>query len=87
MNASNTGLYEAIEFMDDEPGSEAALRLARSLATQSAGLALLCALALDAVAYGDCAQDCDPADVAGIASRLMIESYNDLTVASSIVMR
>lgn len=85
MNATKAGLYEAIDFMDDDAGTVEALQDAGSLASQSAGIALLCALALDAVAYGDCEQACDPSDVAGIASRLMFKCWDDLTVAVNIM--
>lgn len=85
MKAVKGGLCEAADFMGEEPGSADALEHAGSLASQSAGIALLCSIALDAAAYGGCGQGCDPAEVAGIASRLMHKCWNDLTVAVDIM--
>lgn len=84
MNAVKAGLYDAADFMDDEVGSDEAMKHARSLVAQAAGIALVCSLAMDSVAEsaGDAVQaDC----VAWPVSRLMFKCYDDLTVAENII--
>ncbi|MEA5020760.1 MAG: hypothetical protein VB027_10380 [Gordonibacter sp.] len=85
MNAVKAGLYDAADFMDDEVGSDEAMRHARSLVAQAAGIALVCSLAMDSVAEdggGDALQaDC----VDWPVSRLMFKCWDDLTVAENLI--
>lgn len=85
MNAVKQGLYRADDARGCEPGTPEAVVEAARLVCQAAGLSLMCSLALDSVAYGDCEPDCAADDLAAIASRVMFECWNDLTVAASFM--
>ncbi len=85
MNATEPGLFDGTDAMDDEEGSEEGRRHAGMLASQAAGIALVCSLALDAVAFGKEREEVDARDVADTASRLMFKCWCDLTVATGIM--
>lgn len=86
MNAEKLGLYRSEEAADDEEGSPDARRDAAMLISQSAGISLLCALALDAVAFDGKKDDgIDVEEIASISSSLMFECWDALTVASGIM--
>lgn len=78
-------IYDGTDAMDDEEGSEEGRRHAGMLASQAAGIALVCSLALDAVARGSKKSEIDARDVADTASRLMFKCWCDLTVATGIM--
>lgn len=80
------GLYDAVDFVDEAPGSDAAENGASALVSQSAGISALCALALEAVASGTTERGPDIEDVAAAASRLMFKCWNDLAVAANLIV-
>lgn len=86
MNAIKPGLCNAADYMDGEPGSESASRDAAFLTSQAAGIALVCSLATDAVAFGSY-EVCEPHEVSGIVSKLLFKCYDDLTVAVNLLDR
>lgn len=81
--ASHPGLYNAVDFMDDEEGGEEAGKHAASLVAQSAGIALVCSLALDSAALDGDAFQADA--VAEPVSRLLFKCYDDLAVAANLM--
>lgn len=85
MNSDHPSLYDAIDMMESKPGSKEAIRDAGILAGQAAGIALICSLALDSVAYEDSDGACDARDVAGIASQLLFKCWNDLATATNLM--
>lgn len=84
MNATKPGLYDAGGMMTG-PETADALRDAGVLANQAAGIALVCSLALDALAdEGDRSARISE-EVAETASRLMFKCWGDLTAAMSLL--
>ena len=85
MRAGKQGLCGGSDFSGCEPGTGDAGNGASMLSNQAAGIALLCAIALDAAAHGDGGYECDPADVAATASRLMVRCSDDLFAAVNLL--
>lgn len=85
MNATNPGLYNAIDFLDDEKGSAEAEKHAESLVAQAAGISLVCSLAMDSIAADGGGGACQADDVTRTVSRLMFKCHDDLVVASNLM--
>lgn len=81
----STDLRDAVEFVDEAPGSSAGLDAAKLLASQSAGLAGLCAIALDAAARSGCASSLPVEEIARSSSKIMMKCWDDLTVAANLI--
>lgn len=86
MNSIKPGLYNASDYANVTPGTPEAGRNASVLISQAAKIALVCSLALDAVALGPY-EVCDPREVSGTAAKMMFECYEDLTVALNLLDR
>lgn len=85
MNANNPGLYNAIDFVDDEKGSDEAENHAESLVAQAAGISLVCSLAMDSIAADGGGEALQADDVLWPISRLLFKCYDDLTVAANLM--
>lgn len=82
---SRSGMCGAIDYIDKDPRSTEAMQGVRALATQSAGIAAVCALALDSLAYFRFDNGPQVEDVAAAASQLLFKCWDDLTVAANLV--
>lgn len=85
MISRKRGMQDAIDFVDEEPGSKRAMEGASALTSQSAGIAALCALALDSVVCDGRDAGPEATEIAVTASNLMMKCWDDLTVAASIM--
>ena len=75
----------AADYVDEIPGSKEAMLGVFDIATQSAGIAAVCALALDSLAYSRFDNGPQVEDVAAAASQLLFKCWDDLTVAANLV--
>lgn len=82
---SRPGICGAIDYIEEDPRSIEAMQGVRALATQSAGIAAICALALDSAACSRYANGPQVEDVAVAASRLLFKCWDDLAVAANLV--
>ncbi|PNV66701.1 hypothetical protein [Enteroscipio rubneri] len=85
MSEATTGLFGASDFERDEPGCDGAVLHALSLIDQSAGMALVCAGAIERAAEGCGSCDCQLADMACIVSRLLRKCGGDLAAAVRLI--
>lgn len=85
MNAKKCGLYKASDFPVEPEGSTLPETGAATLAAQSSGMLLVCALALDAVAYGEHSEGFDAAEVAGAVSHLLLECREGVAAAVGLL--
>lgn len=81
----NIDIVNAVDCMDNEPGTANALRSAETIVAQSAGMALVCALALESVSCNGYDQLCSLEDVTNVASKLLFKCFDDLTVATGLI--
>lgn len=84
MLSEKPGLYTSLELLDAEGDEREVKRLSECISSQSAGIALTCALALESLASDEELAHEVAGPVGEACSKLLYTVYNDLQTALSV---